>query len=138
MLVGYSLYLMHFRWFYRTIGGNEADKRAARATLIFACLFILGRYVLPVPYWVVFLRHFNSKAHLAIKPKFPTFTNHFISCPVLLDVLNIAWGYPVFIVTKKAFIILGYIRPSPKQNGISTHNGKVEGDAHGNGNLHVE
>ncbi|KAL5966987.1 TLC domain-containing protein 4-B [Taenia solium] len=126
------------RWFYRTIGGENAGKRAANATLVFACLFTLGRYVLPFPYWVVFYRHFNSKPHLAVKHKLPSFTNYFISCPVLLDVLNAAWGYPVFIVTKKALATLGYIRLTPKQSGMSAQNGGVGSGAYCNGNLHEE
>lgn len=93
---------------------------------------------MPFPYWVVFYRHFNSKPHLAVKHKLPSFTNYFISCPVLLDVLNAAWGYPVFIVTKKALATLGYIRLTPKQNGMSAQNGGVGSGAYCNGNLHEE
>ncbi|VDM31965.1 unnamed protein product [Hydatigera taeniaeformis] len=126
------------RWFYRIVGGKNADRRAANATLVFTCLFTLGRYVLPFPYWVVFYRHFNSKPHLAVKDKLPFFTNCFISCPVLLDILNAAWGYPVFIVTKKALVTLGYIRSTPKRNGMLNHNGGVGSSSYCNGSLHEE
>uniref|UniRef100_A0A5K3EH09 TLC domain-containing protein n=1 Tax=Mesocestoides corti TaxID=53468 RepID=A0A5K3EH09_MESCO len=109
------------RWFFRTIGGDGSKERSARVTLVFAGLFIIGRYILPIPYWIVFWSNFNSRPHLLIKADLPPFTNYFISCPVLLDILNIAWGYPVFMVTRKALITLGYIHPKAeaKQNGFA-------------------
>ncbi|KAM7542172.1 hypothetical protein Aperf_G00000013589 [Anoplocephala perfoliata] len=118
------------RWFYWTIGGDNADKRAASATLVFTALFIIGRFILPFFYWYVFWVNFNSKEHLALKPSLPFFTNYLISLPVLLDVLNVAWGFPVCGIAKRALTTLGYIQPIPKpeQKGPSIHNGRVHGE----------
>ncbi|VUZ49161.1 unnamed protein product [Hymenolepis diminuta] len=114
------------RWFYWTMGGKGSDRKAAIATLIFAALFVLGRYILPIPYWYFFFAVFNSEVHLVLKPYFPPLTNHFISCPVLLDLLNILWGFPICGVAKKALITLGYVEaPKAMKNEISTGNGSV-------------
>nr|CUU00338.1 hypothetical transcript [Hymenolepis microstoma] len=125
-------------WFYWTIGGEDADRKASVTTLIFTAFFILGRYILPIPYWYVFFTAFNSEMHLILKPNFPSFTNLFISCPVLLDVLNIVWGIPIYGIAKKALITLGYV----KQSRIATANGSVQYQSNGsvesvsNGKLH--
>ncbi|VDO09330.1 unnamed protein product [Rodentolepis nana] len=106
--------------------------------MIFTVLFILGRYILPIPYWYVFSCAYYSEVHQILKPHFPRFTDLFISCPVFLDVLNIVWGLPIYGISKKALITLGYV----KQNKISTGNGSVACQINGsveavsNGKLH--
>ncbi len=108
-------------------------------------MFGLGRYILPIPYWFIFMANFNSEPHLLEKPDLPSFTNYFISCPVLLDVLNIAWGIPVSHVTRKALATLGYIegpakkaKSEPKQNGLNAHNGEVANHVQSNGHTREE
>lgn len=133
------------RWFCRTIGGEGAEKREAKMTLWFAFLFCLGRYVLPIPYWIIFMLNFNSRSHLLIKTDLPPLTDYFIFFPGLLDVLNIAWGIPVYAVTRKALAKLGKAmteKPKPvlKQSDLIDHTGDraVSNHCHTNGNLHVD
>ncbi|KAL7058595.1 hypothetical protein AAHC03_013762 [Spirometra sp. Aus1] len=107
------------RWFCKTIGGDGAEYRVAVITLFFSSTFFLGRYVLSFLYWYIFVGNFNTPPHLQIAPELPRYLGFFISLPALLDCLNIAWGFPVFAITKKALQTLHFL-PAQKKEKVDS------------------
>ncbi|BHF69819.1 glutamate reuptake [Sparganum proliferum] len=103
------------RWFCKTVGGDGAEYRVAVITLFFSSTFFVGRYVLCFLYWYIFVGNYNTPPHLQIAPELPRSLGFFISLPALLDCLNIAWGFPVFAITKKALQTLHFLPAQKKE-----------------------
>ncbi|VDN22109.1 unnamed protein product [Dibothriocephalus latus] len=106
------------RWFFKTIGGDGAEYRVATITLFFFSTFCLGRYFLALPYWYVFVSHFNTPPHRQIAADLPRSVGFFICLPAMLDCLNIVWGIPVLAITKKALRTLRFLPPAQKKEKV--------------------
>lgn len=80
------------RWFYRTIGHKPDRPRVASVTLMFALLFAITRNLMIIPFWYISYRAYHSPAYNICVQYIPGIKLMFISCCLILDILNIYWA----------------------------------------------